>query len=81
MALGWGGENGAKLGRPSCMVRLMAQSHCSGEKAFAMGFFTEANVSASVSGNPKTGNKMLQALGSGDRLMRAINFNNLKIAR
>lgn len=73
-------ENGNRLVSSSCTLRLMHRVIVP-EKRLAMGFFTEANVSASISGNPKTGNKMLQALSFGDRLMREINFNNLKIAR
>lgn len=73
-------ENSVRLVRPGYTRRLMCTAIVP-EKRLTVGFLTEANISVSVSGNPKTGNKMLQALGFGDRLMRQRTFNNLKIAQ
>ena len=71
-------EKSIKLVRPNCMkLRHMVLVP---EKSLSTGFFTEANISVLISGNPQTGNEMLQALGFGDRLTREIHFNSLKIA-
>lgn len=68
-----------KLVRPNCTLKLR-HTVLVPEKSLPTGFFTEANISVLISGNPQRGNEMLQALGFGDRLTREIHFNSLKIA-
>lgn len=73
------------LVRPNCMLRLPHVTGCHTwswfqRKSLSTGFFTEASISVSISGNPQTGNEMLQALGFGDRLTRERNFSSLKTA-
>lgn len=68
-----------KLVRPNCTLKLR-HTVLVPEKSLPTGFFTEANISVLISGNPQRGNEMLQALGFGDWLTREIHFNSLKIA-